>query len=93
MNRKQIKVIRRKAKTILVEWLQSLLPESEKDKVNEKNIFAMMPKQTHYYFRNQIRLSAWSYKWVIKKLKRNPDLTFTELNDIIMKNNGNKNIL
>ena len=53
----------------------------------------MMPKQTHYYFRNQIRLSAWSYKWVIKKLKRNPDLTFTELNDIIMRNNGNKNIL
>ena len=52
-----------------------------------------MPKQTHYYFQNQIRLSAWSYKWVIKKLKRNPDLTFTELNDIIMRNNGNKNIL
>ncbi len=53
----------------------------------------MMPKQTHYYFQNQIRLSAWSYKWVIKKLKQNPDLTFTELNDIIMRNNGNKNIL
>ena len=93
MNRKQMKVIRRKAKTIIVEWLQSLLPEEEKDKVNEKNIFAMMPKQTHYYFQNQIRLSAWSYKWVIKKLKQNPDLTFTELNDIIMRNNGNKNIL
>ena len=93
MNRKQMKVIRRKAKTILVEWLQSLLPEGEKEKVSEANIFDMMPKQTHYYFRNQIRLSAWAYKWVIKKLKRNPDLTFTELNDIIMRNNGNKNIL
>ena len=33
-----MKVIRRKAKTIIVEWLQSLLPEEEKDKVNDKNI-------------------------------------------------------
>ena len=53
MNRKQMKIIRRKAKTILVEWLQSLLPEGEKEKVSEANIFDMMPKQTHYYFRNQ----------------------------------------
>ena len=43
-----MKVIRRKAKTILVEWLQSLLPEGEKEKVSEANIFDMMPKQTHY---------------------------------------------
>ena len=32
MNRKQMKVIRRKAKTIIVEWLQSLLPKKKKIK-------------------------------------------------------------
>jgi len=85
MNRKKIKNIRKKARGILVEWLQSLVTEEEKKKINEKNLFQMMPEQTHYWFQNKIQLSAWSYKWVIKKLKRNPDLTFKELYDTIYK--------
>lgn len=78
-----MKVIRRRAKEVIVEWLQSLLPEHEKDKVTIHNVMDMMPKQTHYVFQNQIKLSAWSYKWVVKKLKQNPDLTFTQLDAII----------
>ena len=80
-----MKVIRRRAKEVIVEWLQSLLPEHEKDKVTIHNVMDMMPKQTHYVFQNQIKLSAWSYKWVIKHLKQNPDLTFKELHDTIYK--------
>ncbi len=83
MNTKKMKVIRRRAKEVIVEWLQSLLPEHEKDKVTIHNVMDMMPKQTHYVFQNQIKLSAWSYKWVVKKLKQNPDLTFTQLDAII----------
>jgi hypothetical protein len=83
MNSKKMKVIRRRAKEVIVEWLQSLLPEHEKDKVTIHNVMDMMPKQTHYVFQNQIKLSAWSYKWVVKKLKQNPDLTFTQLDAII----------
>ena len=78
-----MKVIIRRAKEVIVEWLQSLLPEHEKDKVTIHNVMDMMPKQTHYVFQNQIKLSAWSYKWVVKKLKQNPDLTFTQLDAII----------
>jgi len=88
MNRKKIKKIRRRAKELLVEWLQSLVSDEEKKKITKDNVFEMMPEQTHYWFRNQIQLSAWSYKWVIKKLKRNPDLTFKELHDIIYKKNN-----
>ena len=88
MNRKKIKKIRKKARGILVEWLQSLVEGPEKEKINEKNLFEMMPEQTHYWFQNQIQLSSWSYKWVIKKLKQNPDLTFQELYDIIYKKNN-----
>ena len=85
MNRKKIKKIQKKAREILVEWLQSLVEDEEKKKINEKNLFKMMPEQTHYWFQNQLRLSAWSYKWVIKHLKQNPDLTFKELHDTIYK--------
>tara|TARA_R100000742_G_C4279498_1_gene104245 strand:+ start:3787 stop:4098 length:312 start_codon:yes stop_codon:yes gene_type:complete len=81
MNRKKIKVLRRKAKKILVEWLKSLLPEEEQDKVNVNNILQLMPKQTHYINEFQLYLSAWSFKWVMKKLKRNPEWTFEEINN------------
>ena len=83
MNTKQIKKIRRKAKTIMVQWLHSLLPEHEKKLINEKNVLDLAPKQTHYVFQNQVRLSAWSYKWVVKKLKHNPELTIDTLNDML----------
>jgi hypothetical protein len=48
----------------------------------------MMPKQTHYVFQNQVRLSAWSYKWVVKKLKQNEHLTFKQLDGIIKGTNN-----
>ena len=48
MNRKKIKVLRRRAKEFLVLWLKSLLPEEEQKKVNINNILSLMHKQTHY---------------------------------------------
>ena len=85
-----MKKIRKKAKKILVQWLKSLLPddEKEKEKITEKNIFSLMPTQTHHVFQNQIRLSAWAFKWVVKQLKRNPDLTFEQLDGIIKGTNN-----
>mgnify|MGYP003147388302 CR=1 FL=1 len=80
MNRKKIKVLRRRAKEILVEWLKNLLPEEEQKKVSIKNILSLMPSQTHYINNFQIYLSAWSFKWVMKKLKRNPHWTYEDVN-------------
>ena len=88
MNTKKMKRIRRRAKEVIVEWLQSLLPEHEKDKVTIHNVMDMMPKQTHYVFQNQVRLSAWSFKWVVKKLKQNELLTFEQLDGIIKGTNN-----
>ena len=83
MNAKQMKPIRRKAKHILVEWLQSLLSKQEASKINYKNVFAFMPNQTHYYDGDTFRLQPWSYKWIVKKLKRNPELTIDDLNAML----------
>ena len=49
MNSKQMKPIRRKARHILVQWLQSLLSKEEANKINYKNVFDFIPNQTHYY--------------------------------------------
>ena len=78
-----MKQIRNKAKAILVEWLKTLLNEEEQKKVNVKNILTLLPNQTHYFSGETFRLQPWSYKWVVKKLKRNPELTIDDLNDML----------
>ena len=83
MNTKEMSKIRNKAKAILVEWLKTLLNKEEQKKVNIKNILTLLPNQTHYFSGDTFRLQPWSYKWVVKKLKRNPELTIDDLNDML----------
>ena len=42
-----------------------------------------MSNQTHYYDGDTFRLQPWSYKWIVKKLKRNPELTIDDLNAML----------
>ena len=83
MNTKEMNKIRNKAKAILVEWLKNLLNKEEQKKVNVKNILTLLPNQTHYFSGETFRLQPWSYKWVVKKLKRNPELTIDDLNAML----------
>ena len=83
MNTKGMSKIRNKAKAILVEWLKTLLNEEEQKKVNVKNILTLLPNKTHYWTGDTIRLQPWSYKWVVKKLKRNSELTYDDLNAML----------
>jgi len=83
MNTKKMSKIRNKAKAILVEWLKSLLGEEEQKKVNVKNVLTLLPNQTHYWQGTTLRLQPWSYKWVVKKLKHNQELTINDLNAML----------
>ena len=80
MNTKQMSKIRNKAKHIMVAWLKGLLNPNEQAKVNVKNVFKLLPSQTHYWQETTLRLQPWSYKWIVKKLKRNPHWTIDGLN-------------
>ena len=80
MNTKQMSKIRNKAKHIMVAWLKGLLNPNEQAKVNVKNVFKLLPSQTHYWQETTLRLQPWSYKWIVKKLKRNPHWTIDDLN-------------
>ena len=81
MNTKQMSKIRNKAKHIMVTWLKGLLNPNEQAKVNVKNVFTLLPSQTHYWQGTTLRLQPWSYKWIVKKLKRNSHWTIDDLND------------
>ena len=60
-----------------------MLNEEEQKKVNIKNILTLLPNQTHYFSGETFKLQPWSYKWVVKKLKRNPELTIDDLNAML----------
>ena len=75
--------IRNKAKHIMVEWLKGLLNPDEQKKVNVKNVFKLLPNQTHYWQGTTLRLQPWSYKWIVKKLKKNPHWTIDDLNNCL----------
>ena len=75
--------IRNKAKAILVEWLKTLLNEEEQKKVNVKNVLTLLPNQTHYWQDTTLKLQPWSYKCVVKKLKKDSELTYDDLNNML----------
>lgn len=81
MNSKKMKLIRYKAKHILVKWLKSLLSKEEGEKITFKNVFNFIPNKTHYYQGSTFKLQPWSFKWIVKKLKFNSQLTYDNLND------------
>tara|TARA_R100001082_G_C4353038_1_gene155482 strand:- start:606 stop:863 length:258 start_codon:yes stop_codon:yes gene_type:complete len=73
MNGRKAKAIRKQAKELQVEWLKSLV--TNEDSIDEpitiENVHEYMPEQTHYISQGQIRMSAFTLKWITKKLKRN----------------------
>ena len=90
MNSKTCKKIRKQSKIIFAEWFKTLLPEEQTAHVNEKNILTYLSSQTHLFTNNQMILSAYSFKWMNKKLKNlikktNMDVTIARLKDIEQK--------
>ena len=55
---------------ILTLWLKSLVNEEEAEKINPDNYKQFMPSQTHIYTNDKYLLSAFSPKWVKKRIKK-----------------------
>jgi|TARA_R110000787_G_scaffold147041_1_gene260745 hypothetical protein len=87
MNSKLCKEIRKQSKTILVEWFKTLVSEEQSKDISESNILSYLSTQTHIFANNQLHLSAYSYRWMVKKVKTlvrktNMDVTSVGLKDI-----------
>ena len=80
MNGRRAKEVRRKGRKILVEWLRSIIPDEEDSKqINVNNLEEYLAELTHVYLNRKFMLSAYSLKWIYKRVKRNPELTFERL--------------
>ena len=85
MNNRLSKKIRKKALQILVEWIQLQVPEEEARKINVTNVIKFMPPDTHLYAGHKIILSAYSYRWIIKKIKNLIKEKNININNILLK--------
>ena len=77
MSGKRNKKLRKRGKQILVDWLHSLLPNTEdRDLITTETLEDYLSNQTHIYTNRKFLLSAYSLKWIYKRVKRKPSLTF-----------------
>ena len=80
MSGKQSKKLRRKAETLLIEWLRTMVPDGEDtSKITKNNLYEFLPNQTHIFANNKFMLSAYSLRWFYKQVKRNPNLTLQDI--------------
>ena len=76
MSGKQSKKLRRKAETMLIDWLRTMTPDGEdQTKINKNNLHDFLPDQTHIFANNKFMLSEYSLFWFYKQFKRNPNIT------------------
>ncbi len=80
MNGNKSKQLRRKAESMLIDWLRTMIPEGEDtSKINKKNLHEFLPEQTHLFANNKFMLSAYSLRWFYKQVKRNPNVQLKDL--------------
>ena len=69
MNQKRSKEITERSNELFIEWLKSLLNETEAAKITMDNYRNYLPKQTHLYANKQLWLTAYTPRWIKNKLK------------------------
>ena len=83
MNTKQMKKIRNKARAIMVEWIKEVIKKEDHTKVNRKNLEKLIENSSYYWSGGMLKLQPWSYKWIVKKLKKHPDWTLKDIKQSI----------
>jgi len=83
MNQKQIKKLRKQIKPIQIEWLQTLLPDEQATTITVDNVEGLLPEQTHAFGQGQLHMSYMTDKWIMKYLKKYPNITtYKELMEV-----------
>ena len=78
MNGRRAKLVRKIARNIQVDWINSLLPEG--NSVTIETLNEAMPTQKYFMKGRTLHHSFMSNKYVEKLVKKNMNLTFKDLN-------------
>tara|TARA_R100001510_G_C7573352_1_gene148960 strand:+ start:65 stop:289 length:225 start_codon:yes stop_codon:yes gene_type:complete len=69
----------------MLEWLKSIVPDEEKEKVKLENLETYLPDQTHIYANRHLRVSAYTLRWFIKGIKKVVKATGKDITKIQIK--------
>ena len=83
MNPKQIRKIRSKARNILVAWIKEVIKKEDHPKVTRENLEKLISNSSYYWSGGTLKLQPWSYRWIVKKLKKHPDWTLEDIKQSI----------
>ena len=84
MNKKKVKEVRKRIRPIQVEWLKSLLPQEEADKITVDNVEGLLPEDNYMKGIKGITLVFMSDRWLLKQLKKYPEIkNYTKLKEVL----------
>jgi len=70
LNSKVMKRVRSKSLEILCNWLHTLVPDEEKNKININNVEQFLAQQEYIYSDKTLYLSIYTKRWVVAVLKK-----------------------
>ena len=70
MNKKKLKELKKRIRPIQIEWLKSLLPQEEADKITVDNVEGLLPEDNYMKGIKGITLVFMSDRWLLKQLKK-----------------------
>jgi len=65
-----MKRIRRKSLDILCDWMHTLIPVEDKNKITPDNVEEYLSQQDYIYKNKTIYLSIYTRRWVVSMLKK-----------------------
>ena len=84
MNKKKVKELKKRIRPIQVEWLKSLLPQEEADKITVDNVEGLLPEDNYMKGIKGITLVFMSDRWLLKQLKKYPEIkNYTKLKEVL----------
>ncbi len=70
MNRKTYKKVSKHADALLLDWVRSLVPDEEKEKISSKNMDDFLPAKDYFSTDKGNRISFYTKKWTVKIIKQ-----------------------
>jgi len=70
LNKKKLKELKKRIRPIQIEWLKSLLPQEEADKITVDNVEGLLPEDNYMKGIKGITLVFMSDRWLLKQLKK-----------------------
>ncbi len=84
MNKKKVRELKKRIRPIQVEWLKSLLPQEEADKITVDNVEGLLPEDNYMKGIKGITLVFMSDRWLLKQLKKYPEIkNYTKLKEVL----------